>query len=184
MSAGNHGDGNRRDFLYIATGAAGAVAGVGVVWPLVSQLAPNAQEVAAGAPVEVDVSSVEPGGLVKVTWRSSSYFIRRLTADEIGQAEAAPEANYRDFVPATARLSGPEGGAQEWAIYSANCTHLGCIPTEVSKGFDQWNCPCHGSKFDATGRVTKGPAPTNLPQPPFVFANDGLLVVGTDKLGA
>jgi len=170
--------------LYIATGAAGAVAGAGVVWPLVSQLAPNAQEVAEGAPVEIDVSSVEPGGLVKVNWRRATYFIRRLTEKEIGLAKDAPEANYRDFVPANARLAGPADGAKEWAIYSANCTHLGCIPKEVKNSFDQWNCPCHGSKFDATGRVTKGPAPTNLPQPPFVFASDGLLVVGTDKLGA
>ena len=172
---------NRRDFLYVATGAAGAVVGVGAVWPMVAQLAPNAREIAAGAPVEVDVSSVEPGSLVKVIWRGASYFIRRLTDSEITQANSASESGYRDFVPASLRLSGPEGGIKEWAIYAANCTHLGCIPTEVSAGFDQWLCPCHGSKFDAIGRVTKGPAPTNLPQPPFVFLSSDQVIIGTDE---
>lgn len=184
MSAGHDGDGTRRDFLYIATGAAGAVAVAGAVWPLVSQLAPNAREVAAGAPVDVNISAIEPGSVVKVIWRGASYFIRRLTDAEIAQANDAPQGNYIDFVPANQRLAGPEDGKKEWAIYGANCTHLGCIPSEVAGNFDQWRCPCHGSKFDATGRVTKGPAPTNLPQPPFVFASGEQLVIGTDKVGA
>ena len=184
MSDGHASDGTRRDFLYIATGAAAATAGVGVVWPLVSQLAPNAREVAAGAPIELNISAIEPGSLVKVLWRGATYFVRRMTDDEISAAESASDSGYIDFVPAQTRIAGPEGGKKEWAIYAANCTHLGCIPTEVEAGLNQWLCPCHGYRFDATGRVTKGPAPTNLPQPPFVFASDTQLVVGTDKVGA
>ena len=174
----------RRDFLYIATGTTGAVIGVGAVWPLVAQLAPNAREIAAGAPVEIDISSIEAGSFVKVLWRGSSYFIRRLTSDEVSMARSVSESDYRDFTSADSLLSGPSGESPTWAIYAANCTHLGCIPTEVSSGFDQWLCPCHGSRFDALGRVTKGPAPTNLPQPPFVFASADQVIIGTTELGS
>ena len=182
MSGVHDGDGTRRDFLYLATGAAAAVAVGGIAVPLVSQLAPNAREVAAGAPIDLDVSSIEPGSLIKVVWRGATYFVRRMTDAEITQANDAPEGNYRDYVPAEMRLAGFGEDKKEWAIYGANCTHLGCIPNEVAGNFDQWICPCHGSKFDATGRVTKGPAPTNLPQPPFVFASADKLTIGTDEL--
>ncbi len=181
MSGEHNGDGTRRDFLYLATGAAGVVAVGGIATPLISQLAPNAREVAAGAPVEINISEIEPGSLIKVIWRGASYFVRRLTDEEIKIANEVSQDKYRDFVPAEQRLAGAEGGKREWSIYGANCTHLGCIPNEVTGNFDQWICPCHGSKFDATGRVTKGPAPTNLPQPPFVFASADKLVIGTDK---
>ena len=185
MSADHKDDATRRDFLYIATGAAGAVIGAGAIWPLVAQLAPNAREIAAGAPVTVDVSSIEAGEFVKILWRGSSYFIRHLTSEEVAQAHSVAKEDYRDFASAETRLSGPSGSSPVWAIYAANCTHLGCIPTQVSKGFDQWSCPCHGSRFDALGRVTKGPAPTNLPQPPFVFASNEQVVIGTtDQSGA
>ena len=98
-------------------------------------------------------------------------------------AHNVKEDEYRDFTPADNLLAGPKDANPTWAIYAANCTHLGCIPTEVSKGFDQWACPCHGSRFDALGRVTKGPAPTNLPQPPFVFASAEQVIIGTDEAG-
>ncbi|MFD0916399.1 ubiquinol-cytochrome c reductase iron-sulfur subunit [Pseudahrensia aquimaris] len=182
MSEHTEGDPNRRDFLYIATGAAGAIAVGGIVWPLVAQMGPNAREVAAGAPVELNISEIEPGSLVKVLWRGATYFVRRLTEEEVAAASSAPQENYRDYVPATDRIAGPAEGSAEWSIYSANCTHLGCIPSEVDGALEQWVCPCHGSKFDSTGRVTKGPAAINLPQPPFVFASDELLVIGTDKV--
>lgn len=182
MNEHNQGDPNRRDFLYIATGAAGVVAVAGIAWPLVSQMAPNAREVAAGAPVELDISAIEPGSLVKVLWRGATYFVRRMTPEEVDAAKAAPQENYRDYVPASDRIAGPGDGPGEWSIYSANCTHLGCIPSEVDGALEQWVCPCHGSKFDSTGRVTKGPAAVNLPQPPFVFASDDQLIIGTDKV--
>jgi ubiquinol-cytochrome c reductase iron-sulfur subunit len=190
---------NRRDFLYLATGAAGAVAVGGIIWPLVSQLAPNAREEAAGAPVQLNVSAVEPGMVITVVWRGGPYFVRHLTDEELELAADAPEDIFRDFAPLAARTGGPgvqpvdetatadENGAGatggkigRWAVMSANCTHLGCVPTEVDTGLDGWVCPCHGSKFDITGRVTKGPAPTNLPLPPFNFASEDILVIGAD----
>lgn len=181
MSEHNGGDGTRRDFLYIATGAAGVAAVGGIVWPLVSQMGPNEREKAAGAPVEIDVSAIEAGQLITITWRGAPYFIRRLTDSEIDAATGAAQDEFIEFIPADDRIAAAEGGKREWAIVSANCTHLGCVPTKVDTGFEGWRCPCHGSKFDVTGRVTKGPAPTNLPLPPFVFAAEDKLIVGTDK---
>lgn len=185
MSAGHDGGGTRRDFLYIATGAAAATAGVGVVIPMVSQLAPNAREVAAGAPIELDISAIEPGQQVVVTWRAKPYFVRHLTDAEVKAAEDAAEGEFIEFAKAGERIATPEGATSKFAIVGASCTHLGCIPTKVdAAGLNGWICPCHGSKFDVTGRVTKGPAPINLPLPPYVFASDAQLIIGTDKVGA
>ncbi len=181
MSESDHGETNRRDFLYIATGAAGVVAVGGSVWPLVSQMQPNEREKAAGAPVEIDLSAIEAGQLITVVWRGAPYFIRKLTESEIKAAEDAGQAEFRDFQPADERIAAPEGGSKEWTIVAANCTHLGCIPTKIDTGFEGWICPCHGSKFDVTGRVTKGPAPINLPLPPFAFADADRLIIGADK---
>jgi len=180
MSGEHDGDGTRRDFLYLATGAAGVVAVGGIALPLVSQLAPNAREVAAGAPVEVDISAIEPGMQLTILWRGKPYFIRRLTDSEVTAVDGAPEGDFRDFVAADSRISAPEGGKKEWAIVAANCTHLGCVPTKVESGLEGWVCPCHGSKFDVLGRVMKGPAPTNLPLPPYNFASADRLVIGAD----
>ncbi len=184
MSEAHASDATRRDFLYIATGAAGAVAVGGVAWPLVSQMGPNEREKAAGGPVEIDISAVEPGMLITVIWRGKPYFIRHLTEDEVASAKNAPESDFRDFAAADSRIAAAEGAAEEWAIVGANCTHLGCVPTKVDTGLEGWLCPCHGSKFDVTGRVMKGPAPTNLPLPPFVFASEEKLVIGQEKAGA
>lgn len=182
MSNPHDSDVTRRDFLYIATGAAGAAAVAGIAWPLVAQMGPNAREVAGGAPIEVDITAIEVGQVVTVTWRGSKYFVRHLTAEEVASAQDASEGGFIEFVPAANRISGPDGGEAVWSVYGANCTHLGCIPTEVTSGVSSWTCACHGSKFDVTGRVTKGPAPINLPQPPLVFASAEKLVIGTDKL--
>ena len=181
VSEHHHSDGTRRDFLYVATGAAGAVAVAGIAWPLVSQLAPNAREQAAGAPVEIDISPIEAGQVVTVIWRGKPYFVRHLTENEVKMAEDAQQSVFVDYAPADGRIVQPEGATGKYSIVGANCTHLGCVPTKVDTGFDGWVCPCHGSKFDVTGRVTKGPAPTNLPLPPFAFADAGRLIIGTDK---
>jgi len=184
MSDTHAGDATRRDFLYLATGAAGVVAVGGIVWPLVSQMGPNKREQAAGAPVEIDVSSVEPGMLITVMWRGAPYFIRHLTEAEVKAAKEAPEADFRDFAAADTRIASAEGAEAEWAVVSANCTHLGCVPTKIDTGLEGWNCPCHGSIFDVTGRVIKGPAPVNLPLPPFEFVSGEKLVIGQEKSGA
>ncbi|EFL91001.1 ubiquinol-cytochrome c reductase iron-sulfur subunit [Ahrensia sp. R2A130] len=175
----------RRDFLYIATGAAAAVAAGGVVWPLVAQMAPNDREKAAGAPQEIDVSSIEPGMVVTVVWRGKPYFIRHLTEEEVAAAADASQDIFRDFETTDIRLSAAGEGddtGKSWAVMAANCTHLGCVPSKVEPDgdnlLDGWVCPCHGSKFDVTGRVTKGPAAINLPLPPYRFASAESLVIG------
>lgn len=184
QTAGTHDSGHdagKRDFLFIATGAAGVVAVGGIAWPLVSSLGPNDSERAAGAPTEIDVSSLEEGQQVVVIWRGAPYFIRKLTEDEVTAAEEAKQDVFRDYAPADQRIASAEGSDTKWTIVGASCTHLGCIPTKVAEGLDGWICPCHGSKFDVTGRVTKGPAPVNLPLPPYVFASEETLIIGTDQ---
>ena len=190
----------RRDFLFIATGAATAVAAAGVVFPLVLSLGPNAAEQAAGAPVEIDVSAIEEGGQIVVNWRGLPYFIRRIAAPAVQELEAQGEASLIDPAPLAQRLAVPPAEGAEaapaaaeaettldltgdrpiYTIAAANCTHLGCIPTKVEEGAAGWACPCHGSVFDVAGRVTKGPAAENLPVPPYYFASDSVVVIGTD----
>lgn len=180
MSDAHASDATRRDFLYLATGAAGVIAVGGIVWPLISQMGPNDAIKAAGGPVEIDISAVEPGMLITVIWRGKPYFIRHLTPAEVKAAESAPESAFREFVPADSRIAKIGDGALEWAVMAANCTHLGCVPTKVDTGLEGWVCACHGSKFDVTGRVMKGPAPTNLPLPPYTFASAEKLVIGAE----
>ncbi len=176
MGEAHASDGTRRDFLYIATGVTGAVAVGGIAWPLVSQLGPSKEVQAAGLPIDVDVSSVEPGMQLIVVWRSKPYFVRRLTKNEVEVALSAPKDKFRDFAEAKDRIA-----TNEWTIVSASCTHLGCIPTKVDAGLEGWYCACHGSKFDVTGRVMKGPAPINLPLPPYTFASAEQLIIGEEK---
>ena len=179
----------RRDFLMLATGAAGAVAAVGLAWPFVSSMAPNAAVRAAGQPVQIDVSSVEPGQAITVTWRGQPFFVRRLTAEEKEAAAALKAGDMKAYEGLEARLGGaaPEGDAAneaaigDWTVVSASCTHLGCIPTQVESGAEGWSCSCHGAIFDVAGRILRGPAATNLPLPPYVFASDTSLIIGTEE---
>jgi ubiquinol-cytochrome c reductase iron-sulfur subunit len=175
----------RRDFIYVATGMLGVVGIAGFAWPFIDQLRPDAAVRAAGQPVEIDVAAVEPGQVITVTWRGKPYFVRRLTEDEISAASGLGEGDMKDWQPADQRIGGPSDAADlQWVVVSANCTHLGCVPKIVENAPEGWNCPCHGSVFDMTGRILRGPAATNLPLPPYVFASDETLVIGTDTAGA
>ena len=178
----NHeqGEPTRRDFLYLTTGMAAAVGAAGVAWPFINQMNPDAATRAAGEPVEVDVSSLEPGAEIKVVWRGKPYSVRRLTPEQVDSASALTESDMKDYAPIDTRLGGPEGGTQDWVIVASNCTHLGCVPNVVDGTTEGWFCPCHGSSFDTTGRILSGPAPINLPNPPYVFASETTLVIGTD----
>jgi ubiquinol-cytochrome c reductase iron-sulfur subunit len=171
----------RRDFLYLTTGMVAAVGAVGVAVPFVSQMNPDAATLAAGQPIEIDVSSVEPGAAIIATWRGKPYFIRHLTDDEISAASALTDADMKDYISVDIRVGGPGDAPKKWVIVSANCTHLGCVPKVVDSKPEGWFCPCHGSVFDTTGRILRGPAPINLPSPPFVFASETSLVIGTDQ---
>ncbi len=164
----------RRDFLYIAAGAVGAVGVAGAVWPLINQLNPDAS-VLALASIEFDLNGIEEGQSVTIKWRGLPVFVRHRTAAEVAEAQAVPLSDLKD--PQTDQQRTKEGHEQ-WLIMVANCTHLGCIPVGDSGEFGGWACPCHGSQFDTAGRIRKGPAPTNLVVPPYEFVTDTLVQIG------
>jgi ubiquinol-cytochrome c reductase iron-sulfur subunit len=176
---------SRRDFIQVATGMLGVVGVAGLAWPFIDQMRPDAAVLAAGQPVDIDITSIEPGQQITVTWRGKPYFVRRLTENEVTASAELTQADMKDFAPIDTRVGGPgEETLKEWVVVSANCTHLGCIPKIVEDAPEGWACPCHGSVFDMTGRILRGPAALNLPLPPYVFASETRLVIGTDTAGA
>ena len=170
----------RRDFLMLATGAAGAVGIGAVIIPLVSQLAPDAQTVAAGAPVDVDLTPIAEGQAIKLFWRGKLIFVRHRTKKEVQEANAVDVATLRDPQTDAQRT---KAGHEQFLVIFGNCTHLGCIPLGTAPGeskgdYDGWFCPCHGSHYDSSGRIRKGPAPLNLPVPPYAFTADTKIRIG------
>jgi ubiquinol-cytochrome c reductase iron-sulfur subunit len=182
----HHGESTRREFLYVATGAAGAVAAVAAVWPLVGQMNPSA-DVLALASIEVDISGVEPGTQITVKWRGKPVVIRRRTEAEISEARAVDLAALPDGSARNANNASADAADQnramdengEWLVMLGVCTHLGCVPIGNGSGdFDGWFCPCHGSHYDTAGRIRKGPAPRNLPVPVARFDDETTIVLG------
>jgi len=185
----SHGDdndgGSRRDFLYVATASTGAVVAAATVWPLVDQMNPSA-DVRALASIEVDVAGLEPGSQLTVKWRGKPVFIRRRTAEEIAAARETPlddlpdqsaqNANFPDADAEDQNRSLDEDG--EWLVMMGVCTHLGCVPLGDAGEFGGWFCPCHGSHYDTSGRIRKGPAPDNLPVPQAAFISDTVIKLG------
>ena len=170
----------RRDFMLLATGAAGAVAAGSIVVPLISQLAPDAQTVAAGAPIDVDLTPVAEGQAIKLFWRGKLIFVRHRTKKEIDEAKAVDISTLRDPQTDEQRT---KPGHEQYLIVFGNCTHLGCVPLGNAPGdpkgdFDGWFCPCQGSHYDSSGRIRKGPAPLNLPVPPYAFTADTKIKIG------
>lgn len=181
-----HVDGHptRRDMIHVATGALAAGGAVMVAWPLVHQMNPAADTLAL-ASIEFDLSTVPEGSQVKVMWRGSPLFIRHRTAAEIERATKEDSENLRDPQTDAQRIKQSNGaeGKPQYLIMKAACTHLGCIPVGVEEsGFDGeyggWFCPCHGSQYDTSGRIRKGPAPKNLEIPPFVYTSDSVVKIG------
>ncbi len=178
--------GTRRDFLYVATGAATAVGAGAVVWPLVDQMNPSA-DVRALASIEVDVSDLEEGSQMTVKWLGKPVFIRRRTDEEIEAARAVALAELPDQGAENANL--PAGTDADdanrtldeegrWLVMMGVCTHLGCVPLGDAGDFGGWFCPCHGSHYDTAGRIRKGPAPRNLPVPTASFVGDDIIKLG------
>jgi len=159
--------------LFIATGAVGAVAVGSVAWPLIHQMNPDASTIAAGAPIDVDLSAIAEGAIVTVKWRGKPIFVRHRTAKEIKDAQDVQLAQLPDPQADAQRVKKPE-----WLVVIGVCTHLGCIPLGHSGDYDGWFCPCHGSVYDTSGRIRKGPAPKNLEVPNYVFASDTKLTIG------
>ena len=164
----------KRDFLYVATGAMGAVGAAAAVWPLIDQLNPDAS-VLALASIEFDLSTLSEGESVTIKWRGLPMFVRYRTAEEIAQAKAVPLSDLKDPQTDAERV---KEGHEQWLIMIANCTHLGCVPVGEAGDFGGWFCPCHGSHYDTAGRIRKGPAPLNLIQPEYEFLSDTIVKIG------
>jgi ubiquinol-cytochrome c reductase iron-sulfur subunit len=159
--------------LFIATGAVGAVGAGSVAWPLIHQMNPDASTIAAGAPIDVDLSAIAEGSSVTVKWRGKPIFVRHRTPKEIKEAVDVPLAQLPDPQADAQRVKKPE-----WLVVIGVCTHLGCIPLGNQGEYDGWFCPCHGSAYDTSGRIRKGPAPKNLEVPNYAFASDTKLTIG------
>ena len=162
----------RRDFLYLATGAFAAVGAANVVWPLIDQMNPDAS-VKALASIEIDLSAIDIGQSITVSWRGKPVFIRRRTADEIVEARSVAFNTLPDPQGDEVRVT-----KEEWLVMVGICTHLGCVPLGQSGDFNGWFCPCHGSHYDTSGRIRKGPAPKNLEIPPYEFVGDTRIKIG------
>jgi len=170
-----HHETTRRDFIYIATGAVGAVGTAAVLWPFIGQLAPDRATLAAGAPVEVDVAPIQKGQEIKIFWRGKPIYIRHRTEEEIKAAEDVELSELKDPQPDSERV---KPGKAEWLVVIGICTHLGCVPLGYQGEYKGWFCPCHGSVYDTSGRIRQGPAPANLTLPPYAFQGDTHIVVG------
>ena len=169
----------RRDFINIAAVSVAGVGAATVLLPLINQMNPSA-DVLALASIEVDISKIEDGSGIKVSWRKQPVFIRNLTPVEIAEANKVPVSELRD--PQTLAERTKEG-KQNWLITMAVCTHLGCVPLGITSGenrgdFGGYFCPCHGSAYDTAGRIRKGPAPKNLQVPEYSFKSDTVVQIG------
>ena len=165
----------RRDFLYIATGAVGAVGAAAALVPLVAQMNPDASTIAAGAPIEVDLSPIAEGQVVKVFWRGKPIFVNHRTKQEIEAARNVNLASLPDPEPDQKRV---KEGHDNWQLLIGICTHLGCIPLAHQGDYNGYFCPCHGSQYDTSGRIRRGPAPTNLLLPPYEFISGTKIRIG------
>lgn len=195
-----HADVNRRDFLFIATGAVAAVGGALVAWPFINQMNPDAS-VRALATVDVNLANIAEGQEIVIKWRGNPVFVRHRTNKEIEAAKAvtmdqlkdpvARNGNVKDADQATDEnrvAKGPDGKAREdFLVMMAVCTHLGCVPignegefavVEGNTKTGGWYCPCHGSQYDTAGRIRKGPAPENLPVPAYTYLADDKIRIG------
>ena len=177
---GEEGGVRRRDFLNIGAVAAAGVGAAALGFPLVNQMNPSA-DVLALASIEVDVSQIQPGQAIKTIWRKQPLFVRHLTPQEVRQASVTPP-DLRDPQSLADRTA---EGKPQWLITLGVCTHLGCVPLGTAEGeakgeYGGYFCPCHGSHYDAAGRIRRGPAPKNLEVPAYVFTSDTVVTVGEE----
>lgn len=165
----------RRDFLFVATGATAAVGTIFSAWPFISQMNPDASTIAAGAPIEVDLSPIALGQDIKVFWRGKPIYIMHRTKKQIEAARAVPVDSLKDPASDQSRV---KEGHDTWLVVIGICTHLGCIPIAYEGNYGGFFCPCHGSQYDTSGRIRQGPAPANLEVPPYRFVSDTKIQIG------
>ncbi len=169
----------RRDWIHIAALSTAGVGAASVLIPLISQMSPS-QDVLAASSTEVDVSAIQPGQAIKASFRKQPLFVRRLTAQEIEEANKVDVGSLRDPQTLADRT---KPGHEDMLITMGVCTHLGCVPLGAAEGenrgdFGGYFCPCHGSHYDTAARIRKGPAPKNLHVPEYVFKSDTIVRIG------
>ncbi|NRB11281.1 MAG: ubiquinol-cytochrome c reductase iron-sulfur subunit [Rickettsiaceae bacterium] len=164
----------RRDFITLTASSMTAVGAACVAWPLVDSLNPSA-DVLALSSIEVDISNIEPGQTRTVKWRGKPIFIKHRTEAEIKEAQETPNSELVDPESDADRV---KEGHEKWLVTIGICTHLGCVPISNQGEYDGWFCPCHGSHYDTSGRIRKGPAPLNLAVPPYSFISDKKIKIG------
>ena len=167
----------RRDFIVVASYAMAGIGLASVAWPLIDQMNPAADTLAL-ASIEVDISKIEVGQAVTVKWRGKPVFIRHRSETEITSAQSVQLSDLKDPQTDDERVTNPQ-----FLVMIGVCTHLGCVPLgqktgDVKGEYDGWFCPCHGSHYDSSGRIRKGPAPLNLEIPPYQFASDAVIKIG------
>ena len=168
---------SRRDFLYLSSVSIGGVGVAAFIWPFLKSMNPAEDTLALGT-TEVDLSNIAIGQSITVKWRGKPVFIRRRTKDEINEAKNIDINLLRDPADDQDRVQ-----KEQWLVLEGVCTHLGCVPlgqkmADTKGEYNGWFCPCHGSHYDSSGRIRKGPAPTNLAVPPYTFLNDNLIKIG------
>ena len=163
---------NRRDFLFTASYTVVALVFGATVWPFIDQMNPDSS-VKALAKIEVDLSQIELGKSITVLWRGKPVFIKRRTKSEISEAQAVNLNELKDPQKDEDRVKNPE-----WLVMLGICTHLGCVPLANKGEYDGWFCPCHGSHYDTSGRIRKGPAPVNMEIPRYEFVDNNTIKIG------
>lgn len=184
MAEAHSDDVTRRDFLYVGTGAFAAVGAGFAAWPFIHQMNPAANVLALST-TEVDLSPIGEGQTITVMWQGKPVFIRHRTAKEIEEARGVPVADLPDKKAHNDNLAGDADATDEnrvekaqWLVVVGVCTHLGCVPLGNQGEYNGWFCPCHGSVYDTSGRIRSGPAPDNLPIPPYKFVSDTSILIG------
>ena len=167
----------RRSFLQLSTISLGAIGTAGFIWPFLKSMNPAEDTLALGS-TEVNIADIEEGQGITVKWRGKPVFIRKRTQEEINEAKAVKLEDLKDPAIDDDRVK-----KDEWLVLVGICTHLGCVPlgqkiTDMKGEYNGWYCPCHGSHYDSSGRIRKGPAPTNLAVPPYSFINDTTIKIG------
>ena len=167
----------RRSFLQLSTISLGAVGTAAFIWPFLKSMNPAEDTLALGS-TEVNIADIEEGQGITVKWRGKPVFIRKRTQEEISEAKAVKLEDLKDPAIDDDRVK-----KDEWLVLVGICTHLGCVHlgqkiTDMKGEYNGWYCPCHGSHYDSSGRIRKGPAPTNLAVPPYSFINDTTIKIG------
>ena len=168
---------SRRDFLYLSSITVGGVGVAAFMWPFIKSMNPAEDTLALGT-TEVDLSGIKVGQSITVKWRGKPVFIRKRTQGEINEANNVDIASLRDPMNDKDRVQKPQ-----WLVLVGVCTHLGCVPlgqkaTDTKGEYNGWFCPCHGSHYDTSGRIRKGPAPDNLAVPTYTFVSETKIIIG------